>query len=135
MTNSFVVCVTQDPVGMLCPCPARSKVQQPCTLRCKATSLSFSFLMYSTPHSIFLIATLSAFYVCYHFVILFLWFSDVINCWIQRNVRLYDQRGLFNWIYITGNVISQNQRKRIINRAESVSIGKFEWGVSWQMML
>ena len=35
MANGFVVCVTQ---GISCPCPARSKVQQPCTVRNKATA-------------------------------------------------------------------------------------------------
>ena len=35
MASGFVVCVTQDPVGMSCscPCPTRSRVQQLCTVR------------------------------------------------------------------------------------------------------
>ena len=37
MASGFVVCVTQYPVGASCPCPARSKVQQPYTVRHKAT--------------------------------------------------------------------------------------------------
>ena len=37
MADGFVVCVTQDPVGMSCPCPARSRVQQLRTVRYKAT--------------------------------------------------------------------------------------------------
>ena len=40
MANGFLVCVTQDPVGMSCPCPARSRVQKLCTVRCKATILA-----------------------------------------------------------------------------------------------
>ena len=37
MASGSVVCVTQYPVGTSCLCPARSKVQQPCTVRYKAT--------------------------------------------------------------------------------------------------
>ena len=37
MASGFVVCVTQYPVGTSCQCPTRSKVQQPCTVRYKAT--------------------------------------------------------------------------------------------------
>ena len=37
MANGFVVSVTQDLVEVLCPCPARSRVQQLCTVRYKAT--------------------------------------------------------------------------------------------------
>ena len=33
MASGSVVCVTQDPVGMSCPCPTRSRVQQLCTVR------------------------------------------------------------------------------------------------------
>ena len=41
MASGFVDCVTQYPVGMSCPCPARSKVQQLYTVRYKATKLPF----------------------------------------------------------------------------------------------
>ena len=37
MASGFVVCVTLDPVGMSCPCLARFRVQQLCTVRYKAT--------------------------------------------------------------------------------------------------
>ena len=37
MANGFVVSVTQDLVEVSCPCPARYRVQQLCTVRYKAT--------------------------------------------------------------------------------------------------
>ena len=40
MANGFVVSVTQDLVEVSCPCPARSRVQQLCTVRYKATHAS-----------------------------------------------------------------------------------------------
>ena len=42
MANGFVVSVTQDFVEVSCPCPARSRVQQLCTVRYKATMDSVS---------------------------------------------------------------------------------------------
>ena len=39
MANGFVVSVTQDLVEVSCPCPARSRVQQLCTVRYKATEV------------------------------------------------------------------------------------------------
>ena len=41
MANGFVVCVTQDPAGRSCPCPARSRVQKLCTVRYEATILIY----------------------------------------------------------------------------------------------
>ena len=38
MANGFVVSVTQDLVEVTCLCPARSRVQQLCTVRYKAAT-------------------------------------------------------------------------------------------------
>ena len=43
MANGFVVSVIQDPVGMSCPCPARSRVQQLCTVRYKQADFNSRF--------------------------------------------------------------------------------------------
>ena len=48
MTSGFVVCVTQDPVEVSCPCPARSRVQQLCTVWYKATPRPTSSIDTST---------------------------------------------------------------------------------------
>ena len=54
MANGFVVSVTQDPVGMSCPCPARSRVQQLCTVRYKATLVANRFLFLTVNHGEFI---------------------------------------------------------------------------------